>query len=116
MPKPRGRFIGHKQFAVDPNWVKSQQEIRAIKERKRFVEWSKNWITVTRLKTDRLWTDSAIKKWLGEPKNQAKYKVFAVDDVRKAERKKAFKEWLAPRLDKKLATNPHFKIKKIGTV
>ncbi|MEZ8733945.1 hypothetical protein [Vibrio sp. 10N.239.312.D08] len=49
MPKPRGRFVGHKQFVVDPNWIKSQQEIRAIKERKRFVEWSKNWITVTSL-------------------------------------------------------------------
>lgn len=52
MPKPRGHFVGHKQFAVDPNWIKMQQDIRAIKERKRFVEWSKNWITVTRLKTD----------------------------------------------------------------
>lgn len=44
MPKPRGRFVGHKQFAVDPNWIKSQQEIRAVKERKRFIEWSKRWI------------------------------------------------------------------------
>ena len=41
MPKPRGRFVGHKQFAVDPNWIKSQQEIRAIKERKRLLSGRK---------------------------------------------------------------------------
>lgn len=50
MPKPTGHFVGYKSFAVDPNWVKTQKKIRELKEQKRFAEWSKKWITVTRLK------------------------------------------------------------------
>ncbi|MDF5600799.1 hypothetical protein P3746_20495 [Vibrio parahaemolyticus] len=113
MPKPIGHFVGYKSFAVDPNWVKTQKKIRELKEQKRFAEWSKKWITVTRLKKERLWTDGAIERFLGKPKKQGKYKVFAVDDVRRAERRKAFKEWLLPRIEKKLATDEYFQIKKI---
>ncbi len=116
MVRPRGSFVGHKTFAVDSEWIRDQQKIRDIKKHKRFAEWSKKWITVTRLKKDRLWTDSAIEKFLGKPRKQHQYKVFAVEDVRKAERKKAFKNWFAPRLEKRLAVEPNFTIKKIGTV
>lgn len=110
---PPGHFIGYRQFVVDKDWLKLKEEQRYQERQRQFSEWSKRWITHTRLKTDRLWTDAAIKKWLGEPQKQKKYKVFSVSDVRKAEDKAVFKEWLAPRLEKKLASNPHFKIKEI---
>lgn len=113
---PSGLFVGHKQFVVDSDWLKHKDEQRYQARQRQFAEWSKKYITITRLKSDRLWTDGAIRKWLGEPQQQDKYKVFLVDDVKKAERRKEYKEWLAPRLEKKLAANPHFTIKKIGTV
>lgn len=116
MVKPRGTFVGNKKFAVDPNWIKDQRKYREFKEQERFKKWSQNWITVSRLKKDRLWTDAAIKQFLGKPKKQGKYRVFSVEEVEKAERKRAFCDWLAPRLERKLIAYPHFKIKKIGAV
>lgn len=113
---PPGRFVGHRQFVVDKEWLRYKDEQRYQERQRRFAEWSKKWITVTRLKTDRLWTDGAITKWLGKPKKIEKYNVFAVEDVRNVERRKEFKEWLAPRLEKKLTKAPYFSIKKIGTV
>ncbi|CCN40037.1 conserved hypothetical protein [Vibrio nigripulchritudo FTn2] len=58
----------------------------------------------------------AMKRFFGEPIQQGKYKVFKVEQVRKSERKKAFVQWLAPRLEKKQLDNPYFTIKKLGQI
>ncbi|PHM59515.1 hypothetical protein [Xenorhabdus ishibashii] len=113
MSKVPGDFIGYSKFVVDSDWLRDQKELRYQKRLRQFEQWSKKWITVTRLKTDRLWTDWAIRQWLGKPKKQGKYNVFSVEDVKVAERKKAFKEWRQPRLDKKLSINEFFELPRL---
>ena len=61
-----------------------------------------------RLKETRLWTDGAIRRWLGEPQQQGKYKVFPVEAVLAAEKLNEFRLWLKPRLEKKRAQHHHF--------
>ena len=108
--RPVGHFVGYRQFAVDHKWLAEKRELKAAIER---AAWHSKWITVWRLKTDRLWTDWAICQWLGKPASQGKYKVFAVVDVKAAERKKTFKEWHTPRLERKQLKTPFFEIKKL---
>ncbi|EML8490046.1 hypothetical protein WAB73_003276 [Salmonella enterica subsp. enterica] len=110
MGKVQGYFIGYRQFAVDRNWLREQEEARYQERQRKFEQWSKKWITVTRLKTDRLWTDWAIKKWLGKPQKRGVYNVFPVAEVKAAESKKEFKDWHSPRLEKKLSTHQFFSI------
>lgn len=110
MRRPLGLFVGYRKFAVDPEWRRQQAQRREDERRRRFEQWSKTWITVTRLKTDRLWTDGAIAQWLGAPIQQGNYKVFRVEAVKAAERKKAFKDWHGPRLEKKRAARAFFDI------
>lgn len=105
---PPGHFVGYRKFVVDKDWLERQREARAEQRDRDFKEWSKKWITITRLKQSRLWTDGAINKWLGEPTKMDKYKVFSVSDVRKAESKKDFKLWLAPRLSRKIEKEEEF--------
>lgn len=73
---------------------------KAFKNRKINV-WKSKFFTVFRLKTESLWTDKIIKDFLGKPKAQGKYKVFSVEDVKEAEKKKKFKEIMIKRIDKK---------------
>ncbi|MGQ3665370.1 hypothetical protein [Citrobacter braakii] len=113
MGKVQGYFIGYRQFAVDRNWLREQEEARYQERQRKFEQWSKEWITVTRLKTDRLWTDWAIKKWLGKPKKRGEYNVFPVADVKAVENKKEFKDWHDPRIKKKLSTHQYFSIPKL---
>ncbi|MDX5628402.1 MULTISPECIES: hypothetical protein [unclassified Brenneria] len=104
-----GHFVGYRKFAVDRDWLKRQELWRDQERRRRFEQW----ITVTRLKSTRLWTEWAIKQWLGQPQRQGKYNVFSVEDVKAAERKKAFKDWRLPRLEKKRSTDAFFEIPKL---
>lgn len=113
MRRPVGLFVGYRKFAVDPDWRRRQEKQREQERCRRFEQWSKIWITVTRLKTTRLWTEWAIAQWLGAPIQQGKYKVFKVEAVKTAERKKAFKEWRQPRLEKKRAACAGFDIPKL---
>jgi hypothetical protein len=108
--RPVGRFVGYCKFAVDQQWLTEKRERQDEVNR---TDWHSKWVTVWRLKHDRLWTDGAIKKWLGEPITQGKYKVFSVDEISLAERKKSFKAWLTPRLEKKKLLQPEFAIKKL---
>jgi hypothetical protein len=102
-----------KQIVIDPALFMAKQERRLQQQHRKFKRWSEEWITVARLKSDRLWTSSAIRKYLGEPETQGKYKVFSVDDVKRAEKEAAFREWLQPRIEKCLSTNPHFRLESI---
>ncbi|MGJ0624002.1 hypothetical protein [Xenorhabdus bovienii] len=113
MSRVPGHFVGYRKFATDRDWLKREEELRYQERRRQFEQWSKKWITVTRLKSNRLWTEWAIKQWLGQPQKQGKYKVFLVDDVKAAERKKAFKDWRQQRLEKKRSTNEFFEIPKL---
>ncbi|KMJ46691.1 MULTISPECIES: hypothetical protein [Xenorhabdus] len=113
MGKVPGYFVGYRKFVVDPDWLRDMRERNCQKRLERFKQWSKTWITVTRLKETRLWTDWAIRQWLGQPKKQGKYKVFAVADVKVAERKKDFKEWHQKRLEKKQSTDKFFELPKL---
>lgn len=103
MRKTPGTFVGHRKFSVDRNWLRDQEKQRSQQRRQQFEEWSEKWITVTRLRQTRLWTDGTIKRWLGQPEQLGKYKVFSVDTVKKAENLKEFQEWRQPRLNKKRA-------------
>ncbi|MFY2132400.1 hypothetical protein ACM9ZV_25670, partial [Escherichia coli] len=76
MAKVQGLFVGYRKFAVDREWLRQQEEQRYRDRQRQFDEWSRKWVTVTRLKETRLWTDGAIRRWLGEPQQQGKYKVF----------------------------------------
>lgn len=110
MAKVQGLFVGHRKFAVDRDWLRQQEEQRYRDRQRQFDEWSSKWVTVTRLKETRLWTDGAIKRWLGEPQQQGKYKVFPVEAVLAAEKLNEFQLWLKPRLEKKRALHHHFLI------
>lgn len=110
MSKVLGYFYGYRKFAVDRDWLREQEELRYQKRQQRFEAWSKKWITITRLKQDRLWTDGAIKRWLGQPKKQGKYKVFSVEAVIEAEKLKEFQEWRQPRIEKMIARFNHYMI------
>ncbi|EPR7685089.1 hypothetical protein V2G91_005748 [Klebsiella pneumoniae] len=101
MGKVQGIFVGHQKFAVDSDWKKREEERRYQQRCQKFDAWSEKWITVYRLKYYRLWTDAAIRRWLGEPQQQGKYKVFSVEAVRIAETRPDFQAWLQPRIDKK---------------
>jgi hypothetical protein len=101
MGKVQGIFVGHRKFAVDSDWKKREEERRYQQRCQKFDAWSEKWITVYRLKYYRLWTDAAIRRWLGEPQQQGKYKVFSVEAVRIAETRPDFQAWLQPRIDKK---------------
>ena len=83
------------------------------KERKEYGErmrlersnkWHKVWITKTGLKEERNWTDWAIKQFLNKPTEFSgkfrTYYAFRRDDVMKAEKKKAFKEWMVKRVER----------------
>ncbi|HFE3442994.1 TPA: hypothetical protein ACF3I9_004461 [Klebsiella aerogenes] len=110
MAKVHGYFIGYRQFAIDSNWLREQRDKRDSERQRKFAEWSKKWITVYRLKSDRLWTDGAIKKWLGKPQKRGEYNVFAVEDVKRAESNPEFIKWREPRIDKKLTKFTFFVI------
>lgn len=90
----------------------SDAERRAYGQRKREEDsaaWHSRYISIWRLKRDRLWTDSKIVKWLGKPQSQGKYKVYNRKDVAAAESTPEFQEWLAPRLKNKLAKDQYFR-------
>jgi hypothetical protein len=108
MAKVQGLFVGYRKFAVDRDWLRQQEEQRYRDRQRQFDEWSRKWVTVTRLKETRLWTDGAIRRWLGEPQQQGKYKVFPVEAVLAAEKLNEFRLWLKPRLEKKRAQHHHF--------
>ncbi|EPD0135438.1 hypothetical protein ACR4TH_004557 [Enterobacter hormaechei] len=110
MAKVQGLFAGYRKFAVDREWLRQQEEQRYRDRQRQFDEWSRKWVTVTRLKETRLWTDGAIRRWLGEPQQQGKYKVFPVEAVLAAEKLNEFQLWLKPRLEKKRAQHHHFLI------
>lgn len=110
MAKAQGLFVGYRKFAVDREWLRQQEEQRYRDRQRQFDEWSRKWVTVTRLKETRLWTDGAIRRWLGEPQQQGKYKVFPVEAVLAAEKLNEFQLWLKPRLEKKRAQHHHFLI------
>ncbi|PSU31735.1 hypothetical protein C9I99_21350 [Photobacterium lutimaris] len=96
----------------------SDAERRAYGQRKREEEsaaWHSSFITVWRLKNERLWTDSKIAKWLGKPQSQGKYKVYYRKDVAAAESMPEFQEWLAPRLEKKMSKDQYFHYQPIGS-
>lgn len=101
MGKVQEILIGHRTFAVDIDWKRREEERRYQQRCQKFDAWSEKWITVYRLKYYRLWTDAAIRRWLGEPQQQGKYKVFSVEAVRIAETRPDFQAWLQPRIDKK---------------
>ncbi|EPO5351588.1 hypothetical protein SK92_05514 [Klebsiella oxytoca] len=101
MGKVQGIFVGHRKFAVDSDWKRREEERRYQLRCQKFDAWSEKWITVYRLKNSRLWTDAAIRRWLGVPQQQGKYKVFSVEAVRIAETRPDFQAWLQTRIDKK---------------
>jgi hypothetical protein len=55
----------------------------------------REWITASRLKLDRNWTDGAIKKYLSKSSSQ---KGYALNDVIKSESDPEFKKWLIKRI------------------
>lgn len=106
-------FYGH---GANCTYTKSARE-RQLERDKRDQQrkewsdaWHNNWVTVWRLKRDRLWTDGMIAKVLGRPRKRGKYKVFPVPLVREAERSPEFQAWLAPRLEKAKAKNRYFEL------
>lgn len=110
-----GHFIGYRKFVFTQKEKDDFKDMRAQQYRDSREIWDLQFITVWRLKSDRLWTDKAIEQWLGKPKKKGKYKIFLIGDVRAVEKKKAFKEWLAPRLIKKLDKDEDFEIYAIPT-
>jgi hypothetical protein len=100
MSKVPGLFVGYRRYAVDRVWIRRNQDRRAQKRQQEFAAWSEQWITVYRLKTYRLWTDAAIRRWLGVPEQQGKYKVFPAKMVLEAEKRPDFQEWRQPRIQK----------------
>ena len=64
-----GQWIGYGKYVYS---TKEKQEYKERKEQ----EWHFKFITVWRLKKQRLWTDKLIKDFLGAPITQGKYKVF----------------------------------------
>ncbi|WP_154923599.1 hypothetical protein [Klebsiella grimontii] len=101
MGKVQGIFVGHRKFAADSDCKRREEERRYQLRCQRFDAWSEKWITVYRLKNSCLWTDAAIRRWLGSPQQQGKYKVFSVEVVRMAETRPDFQAWRQARIDKK---------------
>lgn len=54
MAKVQGLFVGYRKFAVDRDWLRQQEEQRYRDRQRQFDEWSRKWVTVTRLKETRL--------------------------------------------------------------
>ena len=50
MAKVQGLFVGYRKFAVDREWLRQQEEQRYRDRQRQFDEWSRKWVTVTRLK------------------------------------------------------------------
>jgi predicted RNA-binding protein YlxR (DUF448 family) len=88
-----GQWIGRGKFVFS-------SEEKAQYKQDNNDKWHSKWITVFRLKKDRLWTDKIIKDFLGKPITQGKYKVFKKEDVKQAEKKKAFKKIMIKRIEK----------------
>lgn len=86
---------------VDTDWKERNSQIKDL-ERKKIME---EWITVWRLKDERNWTDSAIKKYLGNPVSQNGYKVYSRKLVVVAEHREDFRLWMVKRLDKQFNAN-----------
>lgn len=91
-----------------------EKRIDAKTRERRQEEFNTTWITGWRLKEFRLWTDGAIKKWLGEPTNINGYKMFQVATVKEVEATPEFQTWLRPRLERKLVKQPNFTISSLG--
>lgn len=100
-----------------PVYIKTPEEIKRENARLKAGSdiWHREWITVWRLKRDRLWTDGMISKLLGKPKAKGKYKVFPLELVNQAEQSPEFQSWLAPRLIKAVDKNRYFEIKPLFT-
>lgn len=94
--KVHGLFVGHRKFAVDRDWLRQQEEQRYRDRQRQFDEWSRKGVTVTRFKETRLWTDGAIRRWLGEPQKQGKYKVFPLKLFWLRRNKQSFRNGLNP--------------------
>lgn len=105
---PKGGL--HAIYIPSADERRRKEEERERQRQARSDAWHSTWITVWRLKHDRLWTDGMIVKALGKPRKRGKYKVFPVPLVREAESKPEFQAWLAPRLEKTKAKNPYFEI------
>ncbi|GIC77165.1 hypothetical protein [Moritella sp. F3] len=104
------QWIGYKQLVYS---TKEKQDFSELRQKQREIarfKWLADWQTVWRLKNERLWTDGAIKRFLGKAKTDGKYKFYAVEKVIEAEQHQDFQKWLAPRLEKKLITCPDFLI------
>jgi cytochrome c2 len=89
-----GQWIGYGKF------VFSSSEKAAFAERQRRI-WNSKWITISRLKAERWWTDKMIRDFLGKPKKIEKYKVFSISTVRDAESRKDFIAIMRVRIEKK---------------
>lgn len=59
-------------------------------------EWHEEWISKSGLKA-RLWTDKAIREFLGAPLNVGPIKAWKQNTVKKVESTPAFKIWLEQR-------------------
>lgn len=84
-------------------WAREREEARE-RARKKFLS---TWISPTRLKRERNWTDGAIKKFLSgvKPKPHTNYKgdkssQYKFSDIQKVESTKAFKDWMNKRIQK----------------
>lgn len=93
-----GQWVGYGKYVFST----AEKEQYRLKKR---LEWDSKWVTVWRLKNQRLWTDKLIKDFLGKPIQHGKYKVFTVEDVKSAEKKKKFKEIMVKRIEKKKLKN-----------
>lgn len=98
-----GHFVGYRKYVFTSEEKRQFRERIEREKQDARSAFMKKWITVTRLKQDRNWTDKAISDFLGKPKisrdnrgNQ--YKIFAVEAVREAEKTKAFRDWMAKRV------------------
>ncbi|EHO3259841.1 hypothetical protein KK641_004694 [Salmonella enterica subsp. enterica serovar Mbandaka] len=61
MAKVQGLFVGYRKFAVDRQWLRQQEEQRYRDRQRQFDEWSRKWVTVTRLKEGSAWkTESMV--------------------------------------------------------
>jgi len=88
-----GQWIGKGKFVFSTEEKEQYKQANSNK-------WHSQWITVFRLKKDRLWTEKIIKDFLGKPTTQGKYKVFKKEDVKQAEKKKDFKVIMVKRIEK----------------
>ncbi|MDF4421881.1 hypothetical protein P3447_09660 [Vibrio parahaemolyticus] len=73
------------------------------KREQRRNEWHSTWITKTRLKQEKNWTDKAIADFLPEPETAGQgrrgpIKAYRRELVFKVEKTKAFKEWMEKRV------------------